>query len=157
MNDNLKNLLSIILDCDESDLELLKSFKYDLRAYIKELRRDEWFPVLDDIASGIFCSGQEELAQEVEKAIDKRKNKLKSTDVFSQEYGYLLKELNELEALNPFKDMDWCCDYRDSRSISAIKCWLQNNEDIYRKYLSSEIKSIENRMGFKLGGKNYEH
>lgn len=146
MNCNYENLLREFLNCGSLDLSVLEGIEYDLCEIVEELRANGINPTLNAITAEVFYKGQLELEEAVDAAITDRKNAQEETDISHEgiaEYYRLQGEIEELETLNPDRDMRWYCNCLDT------SCWLEWNESIYRKYLADEIRNIEDRMGFE--------
>lgn len=142
----MEELLMALLECGSLDLHMLDGVEYDLGEIVYDLRNDGLKPTLNQITAEIFLRGQRELIDAFEAAIAKRKDEQIETDDSDEgqaEFDRLQSEIDELEMLDPDVDMDWFCNCLDT------SCWLNNHEDIYRKYLGDDLREIEDHMGFE--------
>lgn len=141
----MEELLTALLECGSSDLYILEDVGYDLGEIVEKLQEEGTKPTLNNITDEIFMNGLFELIEHVNDAVEERKVRQDDTDNTAEgeaEYDRLQEEIDELESLDPEKDMKWFCNCLDT------SCWLSDNEEIYRKYLSDEISRIEDNMGF---------
>ena len=142
----MEDILMVLLECGSLDLQILEGVGYDLGDIVEELSADGIKPTLNAITDEIFRRGQCELVAAVEDAIEERKDQQADTDDTEEgeaEYDRLQEEIDELECLNPERDMEWFCNCLDT------SCWFSDNEEIYRKYIPEAISGIEDNMGFE--------
>lgn len=142
----MEEILMVLLECGSLDLHILKDVGYDLGEIVEDLQAEGIKPTLNVITGEIFRKGQCELVDTVNDAIKERKEQQLETDDTDEgeaEYDRLQEEIDELGCLNPEEDMGWYCNCLDT------SCWFENNENIYRKYLTDEISGIEDNMGFE--------
>ena len=142
----MEDILMVLLECGSLGLQILEGVGYGLGDIVEELSADGIKPTLNAITDEIFRRGQCELVAAVEDAIEERKDQQADTDDTEEgeaEYDRLQEEIDELECLNPERDMEWFCNCLDT------SCWFSDNEEIYRKYIPEAISGIEDNMGFE--------
>lgn len=121
-----RELLQLLLDCDEKAVIRLEKVKYDLAMIMEMVEEEGWSVNYNTLMCMAFSKAQEELSDALERRLEEEEN----LDTFA-----LLEEL-----FYPDKDMYW-----DS-GCQKTQCYLRHLHD-YRKYLKSEIAKIEENMG----------
>lgn len=130
MGANQNIVLRTVLDCGTDDLCALDDIGYDVGNIVENLLAEGIKPTLNAITAEVFRNGVEELTQLVSERC------CEPNEVDDEE------TLEALRSLNPERDIEWYCNCLDTH------VYFVRNEEIYRKYLSEEIKTVEDNMGF---------
>lgn len=139
----LESLLCSVLNCGSLDLSILDDTEYDLGDIVTDLEDIGVKPTLNAITGEIFRKGQQDLKEKLEERISNMKSERDEFDERTEEYQRVQRQIDDLEILDPDNDIDWFCNCLDT------SIWFSDNEEIYRKYLTDEIKDVEYDMGFE--------
>lgn len=154
-------ILTKLLDCGSADLLLLEDINYDLDEILDNLLENCDLNI-NSLFREVFRTGAMELKEEFELQKDyieeNIKESMKEMKKECIEYGLMTEEETEKEQeykdfvadlellhsdeLNPEKDMDCYCNYIDTHVFLK-------HIDFYRKWMRSEIKNIEYKMGWE--------
>lgn len=130
MGANQNIVLRTVLDCGTGDLCVLDDIGYDVGNIVEDLLAEGIKPTLNAITAEAFRKGAEELAQIVRERLCEPNEEDDA------------ETLEALRLLNPERDIEWYCNCLDTH------VYFVRNEEIYREYLSQEIKCVEDKMGF---------
>lgn len=141
---NQEKLLYAILECGYLDLAILEDVKYDLGEIVEDLIGEGTKLTLNAITMEIFYKGQNYLAEKLKELIDETEELLSEAEdeEDDDEYERLQEKLDELNELNPEKDIDWFCNCLDT------SIWFCNNEELWIDHLEDAIDEVEDMMGF---------
>lgn len=147
MNKANEALLAELLECGIDDLVMLDDIDYDLTNVVDHYKENGETPTLNDLLEAVFERGQTLIVDgwfielgEREDELEQMKGNLYVDHVRKAE---LEEEIEELNALNPWEDIEWYCNCLDTS-------WWMHNADTYRKYLGSYVKEAEKLTGFEL-------
>lgn len=135
---NQNAVLKAVLECGTDDLRMLDDIGYDLGEMVEEMIAEGIKPTLNTILSDVFRRGVEELEQLINDRICELEAACSERDLDEDEET----ALEVLRDLTPRRDISWFCNCQDTR----IR--FDENEEIYREYLSEEISKVEDYMGF---------
>lgn len=139
MNTETRNIiLADILQCGYIDLVVLDDVSEDLIEEALDEIRDTGLEVsLNGIMSNVFDICLDHLKDSIAELIEELEGEDESEDV--------LEELEALRALDVYEDINSCCNCLDT---SIFFTNTTENENIYRKYLSEELREIEDMTGY---------
>ena len=123
MNDNLRNLLAVLLNCGYADLTTLEDCQYDFGDLVENCQFNFGKVELNALVRTMFDLG----IQEIVDIIKERKQ-----DTEDEE------ERAALDKLDPYED------------IQSFHNYLDKNNNIYKKYLSDALDTFEEKTGFSI-------
>lgn len=132
------NLFRVLLNCGESDVDMLLDVTYDWYDIFEEYS----LPVNPDFNYLMGAALEYGLVQ-LQDAINSRIDELKdvSTDEITEEEK---EELSELEKLDTNQDFDIYLNYIDTH----LTC--MHHQSIYNEYLLDAIKEVEDGVGLEV-------
>ena len=152
-------ILTTLLKCGTSDLNLLEDIDYDLDDILKGLIENNRLS-LHNIFIEVFIKGaielqerfnlqEEEIRQKINDALIEEKKiwldseKMEEELEENEEYEELINDLRliENEELNPANDLDYYLNYLDTHVY-------MKNIGFYRRWMENEVDEIEDNMGF---------
>ena len=131
-------ILTKILGCGSSDLEILEDINYDLDEIIDELQTEGCLS-FTELIRAVFYKGIDELKDKVQEYLQDLWNELKEGDD-----AEIQKSIDEIETLNPEEDVEFFINYLDTH----IYFNNYEKEEIYHRYFEKEISCIEDKIGF---------
>lgn len=145
-----KELLMAILDCGETDLEMLDDIKYDLYEIIKHMKENEQELTLNNLIRNVFLQGASDLQYAFnnnkenirEKINEKISDGVDEKDCTYEEYKNYFDELDLLYEVSPMEDLGYYINGIDSHVY-------MKHLDFYRRYLPDEVDNIEYNMGWQ--------
>lgn len=142
------DLCQAILDCGSLDLNILDDVEYDFYDIVERLRMEGIPVTLDSIVTEIFLQGISDINNALSETIEETEIDLVNAKIDKDEalINELEDKLENLKELEPDRDIEWYFNYLDTH------IYFVNNNEIYRDYLSEVIDSVENNMGFSIGG-----
>ena len=135
---NQNAVLKTVLECGMDGLRMLDDIGYDLGEIVEDMIARDIKPTLNAIMGEVFRKGVEELEQLINDRICELEAACNERDLDEDEET----ALEVLRDLTPRRDISWFCNCLDTR----IR--FDENEEIYREYLSEEISKVEDYMGF---------
>lgn len=136
MNDNLKFLLTELLNCGTSDLSLLEDVGLDWVDVIQETKNNGDIIELSSLFNSIIRIGLNNLHYQIQERIEKLEGYELSQDEIT--------ELESLKKLNVENDFSTFFNYLDTHF------YLIKNKDIYLEYLEEEISKLHDDTSFDL-------
>lgn len=132
------NLFRVLLNCGESDVDMLLDVTYDWYDIFEECS----LPVNPDFNYLMGAALEYGLVQ-LQDAINSRIDELKdvSTDEITEEEK---EELSELEKLDAYQDFDVYLNYIDTH----LTC--MHYQSIYNKYLHDAMEEVEDGVGLNI-------
>lgn len=141
MNDWKTELLTELLDCGYGDLGILEDCEYDFCDVIQECKDCEMELTVNNLCWAMFQLALADFEQSINERIEKLHEELEDgIDAIP-----VHEELEALESLDVREDIETYHNYIDTH------VWFRNNEEIYRRYLSSAMDDFEDHTGFCIG------
>ena len=148
-----EEILTNLLDCDTSDLELLEDIEYDLYDIVEYLKYGSFN--INSIFREVFEKGaidlnyafiehKEEIREQILEEIQTIKEEYPDYDLEKDEdYQELVNDLDLLdnEKLNPIEDLDYYLNWQNTH------VYMEHIE-FYRKYMPDVVDTIETNMGY---------
>lgn len=177
MGNNKIEILSRILKCGYSDLDILEDIRYDLNDIIDNLIEENLLS-LSSIISEVFYKGISELQEIVEdknirskietnlkylitilpseedgdEIIENFEQNLSEEDnLLLQKYGNFEWKEDVEETLFEFKNLCPEIDIEYEFNYLDTHIWFKKYSETYKRLFSSEIEEIEYNMGFNFG------
>ena len=149
-----EEILTNLLDCGTSDLELLEDIEYDLYDILEYLKEYGSFNI-NSIFRKVFEKGaidlnyafiehKEEIREQILEEIQTTKEEYPDYDLENDEdYQELVNDLYLLdnEKLNPIEDLDYYLNWQDTHVY-------MKHIEFYRKYIPDVVDTIETNMGW---------
>lgn len=153
---NVNEVLRDLLDCEISDLDILKKCSYNYKTVMNNVigldweKKDFWLVILgciyqfqsnvqakiDELDYDIECN-----IKELEQLGDENNGNL--SEEKTNDLNKLWKQKEELEELSPFDDIEYDCNV-------PVVIWIEDDEirNKYKKYLGDFIEEENKNIGF---------
>ena len=146
-------LLSSILGCGYLDLSVLDDCEYDFDEMVEECKFNFGEISLNGLARTMFAMGIRDIEEWINNRIEEIKGEMEyfyfedgENEEDDEEYMMLRKELEELEELKPWEDIESFHNYLDT-SIYFI-----DNGETYNTYCEEALKEFECNTGYSISG-----
>lgn len=132
----MRELLAALLDCGYRDLDVLSNCEYNFYDLVGRTKEYTEQPNLNDLAYEMFNMAKNDLND----SITERMQELDAKENLTREEA---EELNALEQLNPYEDIESWHNFLDT-SVYFI-----SNGDVYKKYLDAALDDFEDHTGYR--------
>lgn len=140
MNQKDKLLLAM-LSCGTGDLEMLEDVKYDWNEVLEQL---DWPDGEEFGFNGLMRAVVDVGIIYIKDAADDRIYELETLVTERDLDEDEKKELEALRSIDPDSDIRGCFNFMD------ISVWIQNNADVYVKYLQEALDSFTDNTGLQI-------
>ncbi len=152
---NQNNPSATILSAESANTDVLNNTRYDLTEIRNALCKTDEEPTVNSMVCAVFDKGIAELSDCIAdkctsiETVQRRLTELSARQKASRHNIFAKQQdcaewLNVLYKINPAQDIAFWVDHTEPH-IAFVK-----NEELYRKYLSDELKTVEEKMGFPL-------
>ena len=145
-------LLSSILGCGYLDLSVLDDCEYDFDEMIEECKFNFGEISLNGLARTMFEMGIRDIEEWINNRIEEIKGEMEyfyfedgENEEDDEEYMMLREELEELEELKPWEDIESFHNYLDT------SIYFVDNEETYNTYCGEALKEFEENTGYSIG------
>lgn len=132
-------LLSELLDCGTSDVDILEDVEYDISDLVEDCNMGFGKVTLNGLMMSAFAFG----LRDFRKSIDERIEELESAESLTKAEK---KELKALKQLDPENDAESFHNYQDT------SIWFNENKELYEKYCQKECDEFEENTGYEIRG-----
>lgn len=140
--EQMKDLLTVLLDCGYLDLRVIENCEYDFSELLEEVRDMGYEkPNLNNLAYAMFHVGTRDISSSIENRIGDLSADSESLNQEDQE------ELQALKQLEPFEDIESFHNYIDTSIYFSCS---DEKRDIYMKYCESELDHFSQNTGFSI-------
>lgn len=137
--DQMRALLTSLLDCGYRDLDILDSCEYDFSDLVDQVKEMGYEKIdINNLCFAMFEIGKREIQEKIEERIEELRE--------SEDSESDIEKLKELESLSAYDDIESYHNYIDT----SIYINDSDKSAIYEKHLKEELDKFENDTGFSI-------